>query len=227
MSAGRKHLILAMDLVDRDQIIDMAVTLRDDIAMVKIGLEPFIAHGTDLVRALNDRGLAVFLDLKVHDIPRTAAAAARQASRLGARLFTVHAAGGSEMIQAAREAAGPRTKIIAVTMLTSLDDAAAGRIGFRDDVAGTVARLGELSLEAGADGLVCSAHELAALRDLGGLRVVPGIRPPKSDVGDQKRVATPAGAVSAGATWIVVGRPILNAADPVRTARAIGDSLAP
>lgn len=225
MTAGRKHLIVAMDIIDRDRILELAMALRDDIAMVKIGLEPFVTHGTDLIRVLKDHGLEVFLDLKIHDIPRTAEAAARQAGRLGARLVTVHAAGGAEMVQAAKQGAGPRTNVIAVTMLTSLDDAAAARIGFRDDIGGCAQRLGKLSMEAGADGLVCSAHELEALSPLGGLRVVPGVRPPGTAAGDQKRVATPASAVASGATWIVVGRPILQATDPVRAARAIGDSL--
>lgn len=225
MSGARQHLIVALDLTDRDRILSLAKSLRDEIAMVKIGFESFVAHGPDLVRDLVDNGLEVFLDLKVHDIPNTAAGAARQASRLGARLMTVHAAGGADMIAAAVDAASPRTEVIAVTMLTSLDDAMAKGIGFAQGVGGTARTLAEVSLSAGAHGLVCSAHELAGLADLNGFRVVPGVRPKEAEHGDQKRVATPKVAVDSGATWIVVGRPILLAPDPVVAVRQLSDSL--
>lgn len=225
MSRGRDHLIVALDLPERERIVELATQLREYVAMVKVGLEAYVAHGPDLVRALIDRGLEVFLDLKLHDIPRTAAAAARQASRLGVRLLTIHAAGGAEMIRAVREDAHAKTQVIAVTMLTSLDDSVVSQLGFRGSVAATARDLGALAMSSGADGLVCSTHELAALRGFGGVRVVPGVRPVGAEAGDQKRVATPQEAVSAGATWIVVGRPILFAPEPVAMAREIGESL--
>jgi orotidine-5'-phosphate decarboxylase len=225
MHRGREHLIVALDLPHREYCLQLAFSLRDDIAMVKVGLEAFIAHGPDFVRTLVDHGVEVFLDLKLHDIPRTVAAAARQASRLGVRLLTIHAAGGAEMVKAAREAASPRTSIIAVTMLTSLDDAAAATIGMRGNVRESAATLGALARNSGADGLVCSAHELSELAPLGGVRVVPGIRPAGSDAGDQKRITTPQQALDLGATWLVVGRPILEARDPLQAARELGQSL--
>lgn len=225
MSSARQHLIVAMDLIDRDRILSLAKSLREEIAMVKVGFESFVAHGPDLVRDLVDNGLEVFLDLKIHDIPNTAAGAARQASRLGARLMTVHAAGGADMIGAAVEAASPRTEVIAVTMLTSLDDATAKKVGFARGVSDSARTLAEISLIAGAHGLVCSALELSRLADLDGSRVVPGVRSKDAERGDQKRVATPKEAVDAGATWIVVGRPILLAPDPVAAVRQLNDSL--
>lgn len=224
--SNRSNLIIALDVAEREHALDLARCLRDEIAMVKVGLEPFVAHGPGLVAELRDAGVEVFLDLKVHDIPRTAAAAAREASRLGARLLTVHAAGGAEMIGAARDAASESTAIIAVTMLTSLDDDAARGIGFASSVADSASTLGRLAVAAGADGLVCSALELERLTPVGGLRVVPGVRPRGSASGDQKRVATPGEAVSKGATWLVVGRPVLQAEDPVAAARAINAEVA-
>lgn len=222
----QRRLILALDVPSRDEALGLARELKDDLAMVKVGLESYCAHGPDLVRALRDTGVEVFLDLKLHDIPRTVAAAAREACKAGATLLTVHAAGGPEMIEAARHAAPPETKVIAVTVLTSLNDGILRELGYFEPVEGAARRLGGLALEHGADGLVCSAHELAALLPLGGLRVVPGVRPRGAAVGDQKRVATPAQAVRAGATWIVVGRPILDAEDRHAAARAIVAEIA-
>lgn len=218
---SRERLILALDVPGRQEALDVARALRDEIGLVKVGLEPFVAHGPDLVRELTGMGLGVFLDLKVHDIPRTAAAAIHQATQLGVEMVTVHALGGAEMVRAAVHAASGRTQIVAVTMLTSMDDVAANAIGLGEAVANATLRLGELALGAGADGLVCSALELERLAPLGGKRVVPGIRPRGAAAGDQKRIATPRDAVAAGATWLVVGRPILGADDRVAAARAI------
>ena len=215
------RLIVALDLPERDKILSFAKQLGPEVGMVKIGLEAFIAHGPDLVREVVDNGAKVFLDLKVHDIPRTAAAAVRQASRLGASLLTLHGAGGSEMIRASKQEASDGLEILAVTVLTSFDEDGLSAVGYREDVSGTVRRLAELSLTHGADGLVCSSHELELLSDLGGYRVVPGIRPAGTAHGDQKRVATPKEAVDRGASWIVVGRPIVQADDPIAAARAI------
>jgi len=163
--------------------------------------------------------------LKLHDIPRTAGASAREASQTGAKLLTIHAAGGGEMVRAARDAALDSTDILAVTILTSLDHDATQAIGYEGSVADAAHRLAGLALENGADGLVCSAHELERLSGLAGHRVVPGIRPKGSGHGDQKRVATPAQALAWGASWLVIGRPIVQADNPVAAAVAIAESL--
>ncbi|MEO1170685.1 MAG: orotidine-5'-phosphate decarboxylase [Myxococcota bacterium] len=220
-----RKIIVALDIPDRDQTLDLARALAGEVAMVKLGLESFVAHGPGLVEEVRGLGVEVFLDLKLHDIPRTVAAAAAQASTLGVQLLTVHATGGVEMIMAASEAAG-NTKILAVTVLTSMDQAAVEAVGFHDGVENSVVRLGTLAINAGADGLVCSARELRALAGIGGLRVVPGVRPAGCDHGDQKRVATPSDAVSAGANYLVIGRPIVQAADPVAAAAEINASIA-
>jgi len=220
------RLIVAFDVAQRAQGISLAKKLRDRIGMAKIGLEAFVALGPSFVSEVKDAGLEVFLDLKLHDIPNTVAGAARQASALGVRLLTVHAQGGAEMIRAARAAVKSDTQIIAVTVLTSLDDAAVAAMGSPWKVEELAQTLGRVARDAGADGLVCSAHELATLSELGGTRVVPGIRPSGGERADQRRVATPADAVRAGATWIVVGRPILESADPAGAAAKIVDEIA-
>lgn len=228
MSAGideNKKLIVALDLPERRRVLELAGALCQHVAMVKIGLESFVAHGPRLVEEVRAFGVDVFLDLKLHDIPRTVSAAAREASALDVRLLTVHATGAHDMIRAARESAAPDTQILAVTMLTSLDEAAISSLGFEGDVQRCVSRLGRLALDAGADGLVCSAHELVALRGLPGVRVVPGVRPVGGDVGDQKRVATPEAAIKGGATYIVVGRPVVQAPDPIAAAEQLNASL--
>ena len=218
-------LIVALDLPDRPELLALARQLIGKVGMVKVGLEAFIAHGPDLVSDLRDMGHDVFLDLKVHDIPRTAAAAAREADRLGASLLTVHAAGGAEMIRAAREAASESLQIVAVTVLTSFNEAGFDEVGFRGDIGTAAAGMAALAIENGADGVVCSALELDSLSEVGGLRVVPGVRPQGTAKGDQKRVVTPAEASKMGATWIVVGRPIVQSADPVAAAAAIVTEL--
>jgi orotidine-5'-phosphate decarboxylase len=225
MSTYLRRVIVALDVPEASAVLRLARQLGSDAAMVKIGLEAFVGHGPDLVRQVRDSGAEVFLDLKLHDIPRTAAAAARRAVALDVRLLTIHAAGGPDMVRAVVDAVGDRTQVVAVTMLTSLDAAASRSIGFAEPLAEAAARLGALARDNGAHGLVCSPHELRALAPLGGVRVVPGVRPAGAAAGDQKRVATPAEAAAWGATWIVVGRPILEAADPVRALREIQASL--
>jgi len=220
-----RRLIVALDVPERQRALELAHALRTEVAMVKVGLEGFVAHGPELVRALVGDGLAVFLDLKLHDIPRTAARAASEAAKLGATLVTAHASGGTAMLRAARESMPACTRLLAVTVLTSLADADALAIGLRDGARQSVLRLGALAMASGADGLVCSAHELAAVASLGGLRVVPGIRPLGVARGDQQRTATPREALAAGASYIVVGRPIVEAADPVAAAQAINQEL--
>lgn len=222
-----RRIIVALDVPDRNGAIQLCRLLKDDVAMVKIGLEGFVGHGPDLVREIRDMGVDIFLDLKLHDIPRTAAAAAAQASALGVRLLTIHAQGGAEMIRAVRDETAAQTSVLAVTLLTSFDEAGVAALGYPHGVRATAGHLGELAMTSGADGLVCSPHELQALSHLPGLRVVPGIRPAgqqtKSD--DQKRTATPGATIDAGATWLVVGRPIVQAADPLAALQAINAEL--
>lgn len=215
------RLIVALDVPERAHALELARALAPHVGMVKIGLELFIAHGPALVRDIRRLGIEVFLDLKLHDIPNTVASAARRISDLDVRLLTVHAGGGAEMLRQARAALAPHTQLLAVTVLTSFDDATLVQLGFSGGTAETALRLGELALQSGADGLVCSALELPTLAALSGVRVVPGIRPAGAAAGDQKRVATPREAIAAGATWIVVGRPIIAAPDPVAAAQAM------
>ncbi len=228
----QSRTIVALDVPQADAALALATRLRGHVAMCKVGLEGFVGHGVPLVRRLREAGLDVFLDLKLHDIPRTAAAAAAQVAHLDVRLLTVHAAGGPAMIQAVRRALPSTTQVVAVTILTSLDAGDMPQIGFAGDVATTVRQMATMALAHGADGIVCSPHELRPLAHLGGLRVVPGVRfaagagfnkPPSGD--DQRRVATPREAFRDGATWVVVGRPILQAADPVAAAQAINAEL--
>jgi orotidine-5'-phosphate decarboxylase len=198
------------------------------VGMLKVGLELYVAEGAPVVRAAAALGRPVFLDLKLHDIPATVEGAARSAAATGAALLTVHAAGGPAMVQAAVRGAGPKVRILAVTVLTSLDAATLDRIGLAGPPQAAVVRLARLAVEAGAGGLVCSPQEVAAVRAAvgpGPLLVVPGVRPAGAALGDQARVATPAQAVGAGADVIVVGRPLRDSADPVAAARAIAAEL--
>lgn len=205
----------------------MARRLAGEVGMVKIGLQAYVAHGPDLVRELRAQGHSIFLDLKLHDIPNTVASAMRQIAELGVTFTTVHASGGSEMLRAAVAAASD-TRILAVTVLTSIDAAALDAIGHRDDVRSSVLRLASLSTRAGVDGVVASPQEVEEIRRVAGdLEIVtPGIRPAGADRGDQKRVMTPREAIEAGADWLVIGRPITRADDPVLATRQILADLA-
>ncbi len=218
-------VILALDVPERARTLELAKLIGPEVGRVKLGLERFVAHGPELVRAVVGMGLPVFLDLKLHDIPRTAAAAAKMALDLKVKLLTVHASGGAEMVRACREAVGDRLQLIAVTVLTSLGDDDLAGVGFSGQAATVAARLGKLAIDSGAHGLVCSALDLLALAGIGGSRVVPGVRPKSAATHDQKRVATPAEAMQAGATWLVVGRPILESPDPVAAARSINSEI--
>jgi len=225
------RLAVALDLSERDAIVGMARSLVGHCGIVKLGLEAFTAHGPALVREVAALGMPVFLDLKLHDIPNTVERAARNAGALGAAMVTVHAAGGEAMLRAAVAGvrAGARNReeppvVLAVTVLTSLDDAALERLGVPGGAAGRVRAWAELAQRAGCGGVVCSPLEAAALRAERGpgfLLVTPGIRPAGGNAADQRRVATPAAAVAAGADILVVGRPITAAADPVAAAEAI------
>ncbi len=225
------RLIVALDTADPQRARDWAGAVAPHCGLFKLGLEFFLANGPTGVAAISGR--PVFLDLKLHDIPNTVAGAVRAVLALAPRMLTLHAAGGAAMIEAARAAvgsAGPaRPLLLAVTVLTSLDAAALAATGIAQVPAEQVLRLGRLALAAGADGLVCSPHEVARLRDALGDKpklVVPGIRPAGEDRGDQARVMTPAEAVAAGADWIVVGRAITSAADPAAAAATIAAEIA-
>lgn len=224
------RLIAALDTADLGQARQWTAKLAPHCAMIKLGLEFFGAQGPQGVAVLGD--VPVFLDLKLHDIPNTVAGAVRAVLALRPALLTLHAAGGGAMIAAARAAvdeAGARTRLLAVTVLTSLDAAALAATGVAGTPLDHVLRLGRLAVAAGAHGLVCSPQEVAALRAALGpalVLVVPGIRPEGAALGDQARVMTPREAVAAGADYIVVGRPITGAADPAAAAAAIATDAA-
>lgn len=224
-------VFVAIDTTDLRQAHTLAARLTPHIGGVKLGLEFFSAHGPDGVRGFSDLNLPIFLDLKFHDIPNTVAGAIRAAAGLGVDILNVHAAGGPAMLKAAVEAArgaNPKTKIIAVTVLTSLADADLEAVGQRGPAIDQVVRLARLTRDCGLDGVVCSPHEIAILRETLGpdfLLAVPGIRPKGADLGDQQRVMGPKEAKDAGASLLVIGRPITAAPDPVQAARAIAESL--
>ncbi len=194
---------------------------------LKLGLEFFMAEGPEGVRRMAGLGLPIFLDLKLHDIPNTVAGALRSLAPLAPSIVNVHAGGGRAMLAAARAACPPPTRLIAVTVLTSLDVADLQDMGVADGPDAQVARLAALAESEGLDGVVCSAAEVAKLRATWphGLLVVPGIRPEGAAIGDQKRVMTPREAIAAGASLIVIGRPITAAQDPAAAAAAIAASL--
>ncbi len=224
-------VFVALDTTDLDYALQLAAKVRPHVGGFKLGLEFFVANGPAGVRAFEDAGLPVFLDLKFHDIPNTVAGAARAAAALGTSIINVHAGGGQAMMKAALDAArdvSPRTKVIAVTVLTSMADGELPTIGVSGSASDQVLRLARLTQAAGLDGVVCSAHEIVALRAALGpdfMLVVPGIRPAGSDVGDQSRVMGPAQAHGAGASILVIGRPITQAPDPQKAARDIAQSL--
>jgi orotidine-5'-phosphate decarboxylase len=220
-------IYVAIDTPDLARAKALASRVRHHVGGIKLGLEFFCAHGQAGVREMEALGLPVFLDLKLHDIPNTVAKAVMALSPLAPAILTVHAAGGRAMLEDAKAAAPPQTKVVAVTMLTSLDNddlAATGVAGSPHD---HVLRLAELAHAAGIDGIVCSGAEVAAAKAAWpkGFFVVPGVRPADGVVGDQKRVVTPRAALDAGASVLVVGRPITQAEDPDAAARAIGATL--
>jgi orotidine-5'-phosphate decarboxylase len=223
--------IVALDFPDAERAMTLVQTLDEKCRFYKVGSELFTASGADIVQWLRDTGCDVFLDLKFHDIPNTVAGAMRRVSAMGVRLTTVHASGGSKMMQAAVEAAGPDCGVLAVTILTSLNDAMLGEAWGRDrvDVEDEVLRLAELARSCGVHGIVCSGHEAQAVysRHGSGLKLlVPGIRLPGDDAGDQARVMTPAEASAAGASYLVLGRAVTAAKDPRAAMRTVSESLA-
>ena len=227
--APKDRLIVALDLPDVEAAEAMVARLGDSVAFYKIGYQLAYAGGLRLVRQLADRDKKVFLDLKLHDIGNTVARGVESIAKLGATLLTVHAY--PQTMRAAAEArAGTDLKILAVTVLTSYDDGDLHAAGYRLGVSDLVEARAQQAQVLGLDGLVCSAEEAAALRKLVGhqLRLVtPGIRPAGAASGDQKRIMTPARALAAGADYLVVGRPVLEAADPKAAAEAIQAEIAP
>ncbi len=222
---ARDRLIVALDVPTAEEALRLAAKLGSAVGMFKVGSQLFTAAGPALVRQLVGDGHKVFLDLKYHDIPNTVANAVAEAARLGVTLLDVHALGGNAMLRAAAGALpAMNARLLAITVLTSHDAASLEEIGVAGPPSAGVKRLALLAKAAGADGVVCSPEEIALVREACGpdfLIVTPGIRPAGAAKGDQARVATPRGAREAGADYVVVGRPILEAADPVAAAQAI------
>jgi orotidine-5'-phosphate decarboxylase len=225
-------IIVAMDVASAEEALALAARLSPDACRLKVGKELFVSAGPGLVSALHDRGFGVFLDLKFHDIPNTVAQACAAAARLGVWMVNVHALGGRRMLEAARDAlerTPSRPRLIAVTILTSLAADDLTDIGLVDaSPAHAALRLAALTQSAGLDGVVCSAQEAAALRAQCGPAfelVTPGIRPADSSADDQARIMTPRAAMAAGSSYLVIGRPITKAADPVEALKRITAEL--
>ena len=226
---AENRVFVAVDVADVAAARALVANVAPHVGGIKLGLEFFCAHGPAGIAAVMDgQGLPLFLDLKLHDIPNTVAGAVHSLAPLAPAILTVHAAGGHAMLAAAKAAALPTTRVVAVTVLTSLDDNDLLAAGVADGAAVQAQRLAGVVRAAGLDGIVCSPHEVAAVKSVwdDGLFVVPGLRPAGSDAGDQKRVMTPAQAQGLGAGVLVIGRPITAAADPAAAAAAIAATLA-
>ena len=233
MASARDRLIVALDVPHAAEAQRIVAALGESVSSYKVGKQLFTAAGPAVVRELIGSGRTVFLDLKFHDIPSTVAAAVRAASELGVAMLTVHASGGSKMLQAAVEAAGAAKNpplLLAVTVLTSFADADLKEVGVAVEAQEQVLRLASLAQKAGCGGVVASAREALAIRQALGTNltiVTPGVRPAGGPKDDQTRVATPSQAIAAGAYYIVVGRPITGAKDPASAARAILEEISP
>jgi orotidine-5'-phosphate decarboxylase len=223
---ARERVIVALDVPDLVALAALLDRLEGQPACYKVGLELFIAAGARAVEAVRARGAKVFLDLKLHDIPETVARAVASAARLGPELLTVHAAGGADMMRRAVASAGG-TRILAVTVLTSATDGDLADDGVAGPVGAAVARRARLASAAGVFGLVCSPHEIAEVKavDRGLVTVVPGVRPAGAAAGDQRRVATPGGAIAAGADFLVIGRPVRDAHRPAEAFAAVVEEV--
>jgi orotidine-5'-phosphate decarboxylase len=223
--------IIALDYPEAGPALALADMLQPSLCRLKVGKELFTAAGPALLDQLMKRGFEIFLDLKFHDIPNTAAQACKAAAGLGVWMVNVHALGGRKMLDAAREAIANhqrRPKLIAVTLLTSMTQADLDELGIAATPAAMVLRLARLASESGLDGVVCSAQEAALLRKQHGndfCLVTPGIRPAQASLDDQSRVMTPAAALRAGANYLVIGRPITQAADPLRALLDINQEI--
>ena len=220
-------IYVAIDTPRLDDALALAAKVKGHVGGLKLGLEFFCANGHHGVHEVAKLGLPLFLDLKLHDIPNTVAKAMQAIHVLQPAIVTIHAAGGRAMMEDAKAAAGEHTKVVAVTLLTSLDGQDMADIGVAGDPAEQVARLADLAREAGLDGIVCSGKEVKAAHKAwkDGYFVVPGLRPAGSAMGDQKRAVTPRQARDDGASVLVIGRPIAKAEDPVAAARAIEGTL--
>jgi orotidine-5'-phosphate decarboxylase len=227
----RQNLIVALDVSSAAAAQEIVAAVGVSALTYKVGMQLYTAEGPSIVRDLVASGRRVFLDLKYHDIPNTVAAAVREAAGLGVSMLTIHAAGGGKMIHAAVEAArsvSPALMVLGVTVLTSMDEQDLEKVGVHGHLSDQVLRLAGLALTSGCHGVVASALEAAELRDELGkhfLIVTPGVRPAGKDHGDQSRVVTPSQAIAAGATYIVVGRPITGAPNPGAEARAILEQM--
>ena len=227
----KDRLIVALDVSSATQARTIVQTIGEAATTYKIGKQLFTAEGPQVVRDLVASGRKVFLDLKYHDIPNTVGAAVRSAAELGVAMLTVHASGGNKMLKAAVEAASQsatKPTVLAVTVLTSLSDADLQEVGIAGGVLSQVLRLGALARAAGCGGLVASAHEAHELRKTLGEAfaiITPGVRPTGAAAGDQARIVTPKDAIAAGATYLVVGRPILDAPNPAKAAQQIADEI--
>ena len=228
----KDKLIIALDVKTPTAALDLVKQLHSVAGMFKVGSQLFTAAGPQIVRDILAHDSKVFLDLKFHDIPHQVAGAARSAAELGVSLFTIHASGGSEMMQRAVESVnevaaktGVRSKILAISVLTSIDATILTQIGITSTPADSVLRLVKLAEASGVDGVVASPQEIESIRKTVSnpefLVVTPGIRPATNELGDQKRVATPTAAIAAGASYLVVGRPITSAPDPLAAAHGI------
>lgn len=220
-------IYLALDIPQLDAAEALARKVKGHVGGLKLGLEFFCAHGHHGVHEIAKIGLPIFLDLKLHDIPNTVAAAMQAIHVLEPAIVTIHASGGRAMMEDAKAAAGEHTKVVAVTLLTSLDESDMAATGIGGSANDQVMRLADLANSAGLDGIVCSGHEVGAVHRQweDGFFVVPGLRPAGGAMGDQKRAVTPREARDAGASVLVIGRPISRAEDPVAAARAIEATL--
>jgi orotidine-5'-phosphate decarboxylase len=223
----KSPVYIAIDTPDIERAKLIAARVKNHVGGLKLGLEFFCAHGHHGVHEMAKIGLPIFLDLKLHDIPNTVAKAVQALHVLEPSILTVHAAGGRAMLEDAKAAAGINTKVVAVTVLTSLDASDLNETGVQRGAAEQVQRLASLAQDAGLDGIVCSGEEVASVRKhwREGFFVVPGVRPLGGAMGDQKRAVTPRAAMDAGASIIVVGRPITQAPDPDVAAREIEATL--
>lgn len=226
----KDKLIVALDVETPGKALELAKQLHDIAGMFKVGSQLFTSAGPQIVKDILALNSKVFLDLKFHDIPHQVAGAARAAAELGVSLFTVHASGGAEMMQRAVDAVSQKgeTKVLAITVLTSIDATILSEIGVTSSPDDSVLRLAKLAEAAGVDGVVASPQEIESIRRTAPnlLIVTPGIRPSTSRSEDQKRIATPAAAIAAGASYLVVGRPITGAANPLEAAREIVAEMA-
>lgn len=228
----KERVIVALDVDTREEVRELCSLLSGEVGMFKVGMQAFYRMGRELLEELRRGEAGIFLDLKLHDIPNTVAQSCRALTGLGVQIVNVHASGGRDMMRAAREAVGdeaarlsiPRPRVIAVTVLTSLGDGDLTEIGYRAGARDAAAGLARLAQESGLDGVVCSPWEAAGVREACGpgfLTVTPGVRPSAGGTQDQKRVMTPAEAIRQGADYLVIGRPITQAGDPVQAVRSI------